>query len=105
MDRLAAIGVFVAVADAGSLSAAGRRLGMPLATVSRHLKALEDVACLVFLAHEFKDFAPGHAAEKVIEILRKTWRKMSERGRAAALALPLDPESQALVAAALAPKD
>jgi len=42
MDRLAAIGVFVAVADAGSLSAAGRRLGMPLATVSRHLKALED---------------------------------------------------------------
>ncbi|HZP10059.1 LysR family transcriptional regulator [Methyloceanibacter sp.] len=42
MDRLTAIRVFVAVADAGSLSAAGRRLGMPLSTVSRHLKALED---------------------------------------------------------------
>jgi len=42
LDRLAAIRVFVAVADAGSLSAAGRRLGMPLSTVSRHLKALED---------------------------------------------------------------
>ena len=42
MDRLAAIRVFVAVADAGGLSAAGRRLGMPLTTVSRHLKALED---------------------------------------------------------------
>lgn len=42
MDRLAAIRVFVAVADAGGLSAAGRRLRMPLTTVSRHLKALED---------------------------------------------------------------
>lgn len=42
MDRFAAMGVFVAVADAGSLSAAGRRLGMPLTTVSRYLKALEE---------------------------------------------------------------
>ena len=42
MDRLTAIRVFVAVADAGSLSAAGRWLGMPLSTVSRQLKALEE---------------------------------------------------------------
>jgi DNA-binding transcriptional LysR family regulator len=42
VDRLAAINVFVAIAEAGSLSAAGRRLGMPLPTVSRHLAALED---------------------------------------------------------------
>ena len=42
MDRLAAIKVFVAIAEAGSLSAAGRRLSMPLPTVSRHLTALED---------------------------------------------------------------
>jgi DNA-binding transcriptional LysR family regulator len=42
MDRLAAINVFVAIAEAGSLSAAGRRLRMPLTTVSRHLAALED---------------------------------------------------------------
>jgi DNA-binding transcriptional LysR family regulator len=42
MDQLGAIKVFVAIADAGSLSAAGRRLGMPLTTVSRHLAALED---------------------------------------------------------------
>jgi DNA-binding transcriptional LysR family regulator len=42
MDRLAAMRVFTAVADAGSLSAARRRLNMPLATVSRHLAALED---------------------------------------------------------------
>ena len=42
MDHLAAIRVFVTVAEAGSLSAAGRKLGMPLSTVSRYLKALED---------------------------------------------------------------
>ncbi len=41
MDRLDAMGVFLAVVDAGSLSAASRRLGMPLATVSRKLAELE----------------------------------------------------------------
>jgi DNA-binding transcriptional LysR family regulator len=34
--------VFTAVSGAQSLSAAGRRLGMPLTTVSRHLAALEN---------------------------------------------------------------
>jgi DNA-binding transcriptional LysR family regulator len=41
MDRLGAMGVFVAVADAGSLSAGGRSLRMPLATVSRKISELE----------------------------------------------------------------
>ena len=41
MDRLDAMAVFVAVVDAGSLSAAGRRLSVPLATVSRKLADLE----------------------------------------------------------------
>jgi DNA-binding transcriptional LysR family regulator len=41
MDRLDAMTVFLAVVDAGSLSAAGRHLGMPLATVSRKLAELE----------------------------------------------------------------
>jgi DNA-binding transcriptional LysR family regulator len=42
MDRLGAMRLFAAVAYAGSLSAAGRRLGMPLTTVSRKLAALEE---------------------------------------------------------------
>jgi DNA-binding transcriptional LysR family regulator len=42
MDRLGAMRLFAAVADAGSLSAAGRKLGMPLTTVSRKLAALEE---------------------------------------------------------------
>lgn len=41
MDRLRAMRVFSAIAAAGSLSAAARRLGMPLTNVSRTLAALE----------------------------------------------------------------
>lgn len=41
MDRLDAMRVFIAAVDEGSLSAAGRRLAMPLATVSRKLTELE----------------------------------------------------------------
>lgn len=62
---------------------------------------LEDVVCLVFLENYFADFAPRHDEQKVIGILRKTWRKMSEQARAAALKLDLPPEARALVARAL----
>lgn len=41
MDRLEAMSVIVAVAEAGSLSAAARKLAMPLPTVSRKLSELE----------------------------------------------------------------
>lgn len=41
MDRLDSMQVLVAVVDAGSLSAAARQLGMPLATVSRKVADLE----------------------------------------------------------------
>ncbi len=64
-------------------------------------QALEDVACLVFLAHQFEAFAGRHAPEKVTEILRKTWRKMSDRGHRAALTLTLAPKERALVETAL----
>ena len=41
---------------------------------------LEDVICLVFLENYFADFARDHDAEKLVRILRKTWKKMSPRG-------------------------
>jgi hypothetical protein len=63
---------------------------------------LEDVACLVFLEHYFADFAAQHEEEKIIDIVRKTWKKMSPRGHQAALGLSLPPALQALVAKALA---
>ncbi len=67
-------------------------------------QALEDVACLVFLEFEFAEFAARQDAEKMIRILRRTWAKMSARGHAAALALPLPVAAKALVARALAPE-
>ena len=64
---------------------------------------LEDVTCLVFLEHEFAPFAAKHPDDKVIDILRKTWPKMSPRGQAAALELKLPAPLRALVEKALSP--
>ncbi len=50
-------------------------------------QTLEDVACLVFLEGDYIEFARTHEQGKVIAILQKTWRKMSDRGQAAALVL------------------
>lgn len=69
-------------------------------------QALEDAACLVFLENEIADFAACHAdytEEKFVDILRKTWRKMSPAAQAAALALDLPAPIAALVRAALSP--
>jgi hypothetical protein len=65
------------------------------------VQALEDVICLVFLEHEIADFARKHEEARVVDILRKTWRKMSARGQEAALALPLAAPVRAMVAKAL----
>ena len=64
---------------------------------------LEDVTCLVFLEHEFVPFAAKHAEDKVIDILRKTWPKMSAQGQAAALELNLPAALRGLVEKALSP--
>lgn len=64
-------------------------------------QTLEDCACLVFLAHHFEEFTREHARDKVIEIVRKTWNKMSDRGRSAALGLRLSEMGAELVKEAL----
>jgi hypothetical protein len=65
-------------------------------------QTLEDVACLVFLEHYFADFAGQHDPVKVVDIVRKTWAKMSTRGHDAALTIPLQSDARALVERALA---
>ncbi|UZR99518.1 DUF4202 domain-containing protein [Chondrinema litorale] len=65
-------------------------------------QALEDVICLVFLHFYFEEFAAKHNDEKVIDILQKTWRKMSDEGHQAALKLPLSESSLSLIKQALA---
>jgi tRNAThr (cytosine32-N3)-methyltransferase len=68
-------------------------------------QALEDAACLVFLENEISAFAAQHAEyprEKFIDILRKTWRKMTPRAQQFALGLSLPPAIADLVREALA---
>lgn len=63
-------------------------------------QALEDAACLVFLENEISGFAAQHAdypRAKFVDILRKTWRKMSQTGQAAAQTLTLPPAIADLV--------
>lgn len=73
----------------------------------KHLKknedtqTLEDVICLVFLEYYFEPFAAEHPVDKIIDILQKTWRKMSEKGHQAAFGLPLSKKSLALVSKAV----
>lgn len=68
-------------------------------------QALEDAACLVFLENEIEAFAAQHAdypREKFVDIIRKTWKKMSPRGQELAKNLALPPAIGALVAEAIA---
>lgn len=70
-------------------------------------QALEDAACLVFLESEISAFAAQHGdypPEKFVEIIRKTWQKMSAPARQFALGLDLPPGPAALVQAALRPR-
>jgi hypothetical protein len=64
--------------------------------------ALEDTACLVFLESELAAFAPKHDEAKLVQILERTWRKMSPRGRASAAALDLPASTRALIEKAVA---
>lgn len=51
---------------------------------------LEDAAVLVFLETQLQTFAVQHSTyprEKFIDILKKTWRKLSKRGQDAAVQL------------------
>lgn len=67
------------------------------------VQALEDVVCLVFIEFYLEDFASKHDEEKLIDIIRKTWNKMSTKGHEAALQLPLSSAMLALVTKALSP--
>lgn len=69
------------------------------------VQALEDVACLVFLRYYFDEFIAEHDDEKLLGVIRKTWVKMSEQGRNAALRLDLQGRGGDLVRRALEGND
>jgi hypothetical protein len=66
------------------------------------VQLLEDVICLVFLDHYLADFASKHEDGRLLDVLAKTWRKMSDEGRQAALDLELPAATRSLVERAIA---
>ncbi len=65
-------------------------------------RVMEDALCLVFLQYQFVEFAAGKDDAKVMEIVRKTWKKMTPEAHAHALALPLRAKEKLLIQKALA---
>lgn len=64
-------------------------------------QTLEDVACLVFLQHYFDDFANKHDNDKLVDIVQKTWRKMSDKGHDIALQVEFPSHLAAIITQAL----
>ncbi|RUW26142.1 MULTISPECIES: LysR family transcriptional regulator [unclassified Mesorhizobium] len=84
MDRLDAMSLFVATVEAGSLSAAARRAGMPLATVSRRLSDLEKHLKTRLLNRSTRRLALTDAGQSYLAACRRILGEVSEAERAAA---------------------
>jgi hypothetical protein len=93
--------------DEATISRVGELLRKEGLIFDPEVQLLEDVICLVFLEHYFEDFARKHEREKVIDILRKTWGKMTEKGHEAAVALAgeLPEDCREMIGAALSEED
>jgi len=66
------------------------------------VQTIENALCLVFLEYQYEDFISKHDDLKLIRILQKTWGKMSEAGRQAALSLNYSDKGLDLIKRALA---
>ena len=62
---------------------------------------VEDAACLVFLETQFAEFAAANEHDKVLDIVRKTARKMSPAGLAAVGDIGLGDHELAIIGEAL----
>ena len=83
MDRLEAMSVFAAVVDAGSLSAAGRKLDIPLATVSRKLSDLEAHLSTRLLTRSTRQLVLTDAGRAYLESCRQILEQVDEAERTA----------------------
>ena len=84
MDRLDAMQVFVEVANAGSLSAAGRTMSMPLATVSRKLSDLEAHLKTRLLTRSTRQLTLTDAGRDYLSACRQILDQVDEAERAVA---------------------
>ena len=84
MDRLEAMSVFLAAVETGSLSAAGRRLDMPLATVSRKLSELEAHIRTRLLHRSTRALTLTEAGQSYLVACKRILEDVEEAERAAA---------------------
>jgi DNA-binding transcriptional LysR family regulator len=84
MDRLDAMRLFVAVGDAGSLSAAARRLKVPLPTVSRKLAMLEEHLGVRLVVRTTRKFALTDPGRTYLESCRRLLAEIEDAERMAA---------------------
>lgn len=68
---------------------------------SPEAQLMEDCACLVFIETGFLDFAAKYPEDKIIDIVQKTWNKMSDKAHDAALKLSLPEEALTIIQKAL----
>jgi DNA-binding transcriptional LysR family regulator len=83
MDRLEAMATLVAAVDGGSLSAASRKLGMPLATVSRKVSDLEAYLQTRLVNRTTRRFTLTEAGRAYIAAARRILEDTGEAERAA----------------------
>lgn len=83
MDRLESMATFVAAVDAGSLSAAARKLGMPLATVSRKVSLLEAHLKTQLVQRGGRRLNLTEAGRSYLEACRRVLEQLDEAERAA----------------------
>ncbi len=84
MDRLNSMSLFGAVGEAGSLSAAGRSLGMPLATVSRRISDLEKHLGTRLLNRSTRRLEPTDVGRSYLAACRRILQDIEEAEQAAA---------------------
>ena len=83
MDRFESMSTLVAAATAGSLSAAARRLGMPLATVSRKVSELEQHLGTRILNRSSRQLTLTDAGRSYLAACKRILDQVSEAERAA----------------------
>ncbi|MCX7867440.1 DUF4202 domain-containing protein [Limisphaera sp. VF-2] len=66
------------------------------------MQVLEDALCLVFLERQLAELAAKTSEEKLINALARSWRKMSPRGREAALQISYPDSLRSLLERAIA---
>lgn len=84
MDRLQGMRLLVAAVDGGSLSAAGRASGMPLATVSRRISELESALGTRLLVRGTRRLTETDAGRAYVAACRRILEDVDEAERAAA---------------------